>query len=310
MTLWRIHLKSDGVKPTEFCLERNILGMGWPVDCRQPLDWHTYSKLVRAKYEGKKLKSWMNNVRKIHEGMKDGDLCWARDISKGIYYIGRVEGEWEYRGHEEEYRNADMINVRSCQWFRAGEADSVPGKVLNGFRPSRTVQRVWNKTASFYSRYLYNKLYNEHFDRQIYDLSGHDELDLLALVGPEDCEDIVGIYLQEKRRYRMIPSSCKHATAKTEFILKNQEGKRANVQVKQGWVDLNRDDYNDPLCDWFLFTTQGKYTGREHPQVHCLSPDDMRHFAFDNRNLMTQRVQTFISFIESASQDDRAQNQR
>ena len=309
MTLWRIHLKPDGVDSVEFCLERNILGMGWWVESCLPLDWDTYYKLAEAKYVDT---SWRSNLMALHGRMKYGDLCWTRDRN-GKYYLGRVEGEWEYCGHKEEYENADIVNVRSCQWFRAGEADSVPGKVLNGFRPSRTVQRVWNKTALFYSRYLYNKLYNEHFGRQIYDLSGHDELDLLALVGPEDCEDIVGIYLQEKLGYRMIPSSCKHATVKTEFILKSQEGKRANVQVKQGWVDLNRDDYDDyddPLCEWFLFTTQGKYTGREHRQVHCLSPDDMRHFAFNNRNLMTQRVQTFIRFIESASQDDRAENRR
>ena len=292
MTLWRIHLKSDGDRPTEFCLERNILGMGWPVESHLPLDWDAYYKLGEVEYGDR---SWRGNLRAIHEGMKCGDLCWARDISKGIYYIGRVEGEWEYRGHEEEYRNADIVNVRPCRWFPAGEADSVPGKVLNAFRPERTLQRVGGETASFYSRYLYN----ERFGRQIYALD-HDELDLLALVGPEDCEDIVGIYLQEKLGYRMIPSSCKHATAKTEFILKNQEGKRANVQVKQGWVNLDRDYYNDPSCDWFLFTTQGQYTGSEHSRVHCLKPDEMRDFAFNNRNLMTQRVQTFISFIESA----------
>ena len=297
MTLWRIHLKTDGVSPAKFCLERDILGIGWPVESYLPLDWDAYYKLGEAQYGDR---SWRSNLRAIHEGMKDGDLCWARDRNRK-YYIGRVEGEWEYHGHEEEYRNADIVNVRPCRWFLAGEADSVPGKVLNAFRPGRTIQRVWNKTALFYSRYLYNELYNERFGRQIYDLSDHDELDLLALVGPEDCEDIVGIYLQEKLGYRMIPSSCKHATVKTEFVLKSREGTRANVQVKQGWENLDMDDYNDPSCDWFLFTTQGQYTGREHSRVHCLSPDDMRGFAFDNRNLMTQRVQTFISFIESVS---------
>ena len=293
MTLWRIHLKSDGDRPTEFCLDRHILGIGWQVDCRQPLDWDTYYKKGEEKYGDR---GWRSNVRAIHEGMKDGDLCWARDRN-GKYYIGRVEGEWEYHGHEEEYRNADIVNVRQCRWSRAVEADSVPGKVLNGFRASRALQRVPDKTASFYSRFLYN----ERCGGQIYDLSSHDAPDLLKLVGSEDCEDIVGIYLQEKLGYRMIPSSCKRATVKTEFILKNREGKRANVQVKQGWDNLDRDYYNDPSCDWFLFTTQGQYTGGEHSRVHCLKPNDMREFAFDNRNLMTQRVQAFISFIESAS---------
>ena len=302
MTLWRIHLKPDGVDSVEFCLDRNILGFGWPVKPHLPLDWNTYYKLGETEYGDK---SWRGNLKAIREDMKYGDLCWARD-KNGKYYIGRViEGEWKYHGHEEEYRNADIVNVRPCRWFLAGEADSVPGKVLNGFRRGRTLQRVWDKTAWFYSRFLYN----ERCGKQIYAL-GRDELDLLTLVGPEDCEDIVGIYLQEKLGYRMIPSSCKHATVKTEFILKNREGKRANVQVKQGWVDLDRGDYNDSSCEWFLFTTQGQYKGSKHPQVHCLNPDEMREFAFNNRTLMPERVLRFIDFIESASQDDRAANQR
>ena len=220
--------------------------------------------------------------------------------TNGKYYIGRVEGKWEYRGHKEEYRNADIVNVRPCRWFPAGEADSVPGKVLNALRAGRTLQRVWDKwdkTASFYSKCLYN----ERCGRQIYDLSGHDAPDLLTLVGPEDCEDIVGIYLQEERGYRMIPSTCKHDTVKTEFILKNREGKRANVQVKQEDKPLDMDDYNDPSCDWFLFNTQGQYKGSEHPQVHCLSPHDMCEFAFNNRTLMPERILRFIRFIESVS---------
>ena len=292
MTLWRIHIKPNGPNPAKFCFDRKVLGVGWPVESHGPLEWDAYYRLGEAEYGDS---SWRSNLKAIHAGMKYGDLCWARDKNK--YYIGRIEGEWIYRGHEEDYKNEDVINVRPCRWFPAGEEDSVPGKVLNGFRPARTIQRVWNKTASFYSRCLYNELSGE----KIYDVSSHDDLDLLILVGPEDCEDIVGIYLQEKFGYRMIPSSCKHDTAHTEFILKNREGSRANVQVKQGWDDLNRDDYNDSSCDWFLFTTQGQYTGANHSRVHCLNPQDIRAFAFDNRNLMTQRVQTFIRFIESVS---------
>ena len=81
----------------------------------------------------------------------------------------------------------------------------------------------------------------------------HDvKLDLFDLIFPEDCEDIVGIYLQEKQGYRLIPSSCKLDTVKTEFVLKTAEGK-AHVQVKQGNVDLHIDEFEyDPCdpCEW------------------------------------------------------------
>lgn len=131
MTLWRIHLKSDGIKPAEFCLQMGILGMGWRVESNLHLDWDAYYKLGEVKYGDT---SWRSNLTALHQGMKCGDLCWARDRN-GKYYIGRVEGEWKYLGHKEEYERADIVNVRSCRWSTAVEADSVPGKVLNAFRP-------------------------------------------------------------------------------------------------------------------------------------------------------------------------------
>jgi len=166
--------------------------------------------------------------------------------------------------------------------------------VLNSFRAARTVQAVYDDTSSFYTMLKYNQLSREAF----YDLSVNKRLDLFALISPEDCEDIVGIYLQEKLGYRLIPSSCKKDTLKTEFVLKTPEGK-AHVQVKQGYEDLNMDDFEydpgDP-CEWFLFTSNGQYLGRGHDHLHCLNPDDMREFALANRDLMSSRVQTFIDF--------------
>ena len=53
MNVWRITIKTDaveGVDPRRFCLERNILGVGWPVDGPQSLDWDTYHALGTAKY--------------------------------------------------------------------------------------------------------------------------------------------------------------------------------------------------------------------------------------------------------------------
>ncbi len=152
-----------------------------------------------------------------------------------------------------------------------------------------------DETVSFYSRFRYNGLSKE----AAYDLSGDVRRDLFALIRPEDCEDIVGIYLQEKHGYRLIPSSCKLDTDKTEFILKTAEGKQAYVQVKQGNVDLNADEFKHDRSnphDWYLFTTDGQYTGTGHDHVHYLKRDDMRDFAMANRALMSDRVQTFIDF--------------
>ncbi len=297
-TLWRLNIKPDaqeGVDPVRFCLDKQILGVGWPVDSDSPLDWKTYCRLGQRAYRRRWRQGWRAATNAIHDRMKKDDLCWTRDPD-GNYYLGQITGDWEYRSAR-RYREADIVNVRPCRWFQIGGVDSVPGKVLNSFRPSRTVQAVDDETSLFYSKLKYNQLSGE----AAYDLSSDERLDLFALISPEDCEDIVGIYLQEIHGYRLISSSCRRDTVKTEFVLKKADGEQAYVQVKQG-VPLNKDEFkrdkSNP-CQWFLFTTNGQYTGRGHNHVHCLKPNDMHEFALAHRNLMSDRVQTFIDFCDS-----------
>ena len=293
-TIWRLNIKpaaEENVDPRKFCIDRSILGIGWSVDRDAPLDWKIYEELGTKKYYNNEDKGWWPAVNAIGIRMEINDLCWTRDWD-GNYYIGRIKGKWEYRSSS-AYRKADIVNVRPCEWFQTGGADSVPGKVLNSFRARRAVQAVNDETSSVYSKLKYNQLSKKH----VYDLSSDEKIDLFDVISPEDCEDIVGIYLQEKLGYRLIPSSCRPDMVKTEFVLKKAGGKKAHVQVKQGHVSLDMDDYNsDPgnPCEWFLFTTHGRFTGRGDNHVHRLAPDKMRDFALANRKLMSSRVQTFI----------------
>ena len=293
-TIWCLNIKpaaQEGVDPVRFCLDEQILGVGWAVDRDTPLTLDIYYRLGHETYHGDGHKGWSTVINAIGKRMKEKDLCWTRD-RHGNYYIGQITGDWEYRSTP-DYRRADIVNIRPCKWFKAGGVDSVPGRVLNSFSRG-TVKEVPDETVRFYSQLKYNQLSEE----AAYDLSSDERLDLFALIDSEDCEDIVGIYLQTQYGYRFIPSSCRRDTVKTEFVLKTAEGKQAYVQVKQG-VGLNKDNFrydaNNP-CEWFLFTTNGQYLGGGDSHVHCLAPGEMRNFAFDNRELMSDRVQTCIDF--------------
>ena len=304
MNIWRLTINTDaseGIDPRKFCIERNILGVSWPVVATGPLDWNTYEKLGTKQYYDEGDKGWWPAVNAIHNRMQEGDLCWTRDLA-GQYHLGRVEGPWEYR-ETKEYTDADVVNVRPCLWKPAGTLDSVPGKVVNSFRAQRTLQVVDDDSVKFYSKLRYN----DALDEPAYDLSdGNPALDLFALISTEDCEDIVGIFLQEVHGYRLIPSTCRHDTVKTEFVLRNQRG-MALAQVKQGGVDLNRDEFesapHDP-CEWFLFTTNGQYVGEEAPHVHCLDAQNLRDFAVENVALMSSRVRKIIEFCHQPNFGD------
>ena len=294
MTIWRINLKSDAeehIDQRKFCIENNILGVGWSVDGGyNGMDWAAYYVLGMETYYEKGDKGWKPALNAIRNRMEIGDLCWTRDWD-GKYYLGRVSGDWEYCV-KQDYIDADIVNIRACNWVSIGNVDSVPGKVLNSFRARRTVQAVHDTTVNNYSKFMYNSV----IGNDVYPID-NIEADLFALIFPEDCEDIVGIYLQVMGDYTLIPSTCKKDTLKIEFVLKNANGDRANVQVKQG-IELDiRDFYQenqDDSSEWFLFSTIGKYKGQPANHIHRLCPEEMLEFVFEHRNRMSDRVRNFM----------------
>lgn len=297
--VWRLNIKtaaSEGINPRKFCIDKRILGVGWPVDAGEEIGWPEYYELaMRCYYEGERDGGWWPAVNAIKNHMQINDLCWTR--SDGIYYLGRVLSDWAYQTAA-EYKNADVVNIRGCDWKKIGEVDAVPGKVINSFIPSRTVQRVVDVSVQLYSQFLYNSKSTQDF----YHLR-KASTNLFALISSEDCEDIVGLYLQEKG-YRIIPSSCKADTATYEFKMKHSvDGHGAVTQVKQGpSAELNISDYSSLESLVYLMSTAGRYSGDPANNVVCLDPAELRKFAYSNRKIMSDRVRTWMSLAEQLAE--------
>lgn len=301
--LWRINIKpssKEGVNAREFCLNKKILGIGWAVDGSDKMTWEEYNSKATKKYyyedeinfkKKKGSRSWKSAINIIKCNMRIGDLCWTRDKS-GVYYLGRIIGKWEYRGSQ-EYIDADIVNIRKCEWIKIGLIDEVPGKVINSFAARSTVQKVWDNTALEYSKLLYNQ----------YTLDEKYELDLssksiFSLLSPDDCENVVGLYLQKEKGYYIIPKTNRVDTVKYEFVLKHKEtGEKAIVQVKSGNVDLNIDEFKGIADKVFLFTSEGEYNGNSNGSIELLKKDIIEKFIFNNIKIMPDLVQRWIEFI-------------
>jgi hypothetical protein len=116
-----------------------------------------------------------------------------------------------------------------------------------------------------------------------------DTDDIFSLLHPEDCEDLIGIYLQENG-YRLIPSTCKTSTAKYEYVLKHKKtGQKAYAQVKRGKVPLDAKDYEMLDGTVFLFTTDGDQRGTAS-NVEFIEPSTIRAFMQENRQILSDRV--------------------
>ncbi len=205
MNVWRVKLNPDsapGINGPSFCIERNIVGIGWAID-ETPKDKNEYLRLSKVRH--KNSLGWRRATNDFIMRMEIGDLVWAR--KRADYYLGQIESDWEYRGSY-EYKNTDAVNVRKCLWLSVPTLGHVPGKISASFRAGSTVQRVIQPSAITYSRYLYNQLAK----REVYGLEQRPEADIFSLLSDEDLEDLVGLYLQWKYKYLIQPSSCKRDT--------------------------------------------------------------------------------------------------
>jgi len=290
MRLWRIHLRPDAdhVGPVDLCLNQGVVGIGWRVS-RKPRNFDEYLSLGEKEYGNK---GWRTAANAIGKRMKTDDLVWMRDFF-GVYYLGKIDGGWEY-GDGDENTQADIVNVRRCRFFRVGT--SVTGKIVNCFRPSATVQPILDRTAKLFSVLTYNRVanVNVHFD-------GPSDVDIFGLLSDVDLEDVVGLYLQHKKRLLVIPSSRSRLndTIAYEFQLVNPStGQPAYVQVKSGNVILDPIRYYGSEHMFYLFSPGGYVCTSQRENVICITREELLDFLKYNEILFPLYIALWHRFRE------------
>jgi len=306
MTLWRINLKPDskkGIEAAEFCVQQGVVGIGWGIGQDDPKTKEEYWSLAEPHYIKDYKNSWPKAAKAVLYRMSPDDLVWTRN-PKGNYFLGRITSDWRHVSTP-DFQDADIANVRNCNWVDVGAMDNVPGKVVSSFGPSVTVQPVHDHTSELYSMFLFNQLSKSN----TYSLPASQTADILNLLSAEDLEDVVGVYLQVQKGCILFPSTCKKDTQFVEYLLWSpQDQKTVGVQVKSGHLSLDRSDYSDFEGVVYLFAASGQYSGCESPHVTCLDPDAVRQFIFDKREALPRRIQRWVDLAKQIApngKDDR-----
>lgn len=293
MTVFRIHIRPGGTNDhslsVEYCLREKVLGLGWQIESQNNnVSWDEYEKEANKQHEND-----LSRVRYLKNNIRKNDLIWTRD-TKGHYYLAKVESEWEYFSNYEAQK-VDIVNIVRCDIKKVESVDDVPGKVIACFRPSRTIQRIADKTASSYSEYLWNKLSGKNF----YNISKDEYSNVFSFLGSEETEDVIFIYLQEQG-WVVIPNSRKTDTMRYEFYLINRKTKeKAIVQVKTGNTQLTPKNWKDWKEKVFLFQANGKYNGISSDNVVCILPKDIESFMYKNKELMPSTIVYWLDVAAS-----------
>ena len=327
-TVWRLQTRTDsssGEKISKYCLDNDVAALGWSIkddhiknynpeaiieiqEKRKNIeDINQYYDVVRTYgLYGINRKKRLIAVDMLTE-VEKGDYIWMRD--NGIYYLGHVTEKSEYiYNSDEDALDFDAANqITEVKWERIGDESQVPGAVATAFIRGRTIQRI-NKDYMFeYAEYAFwgKSLILENSKEEFLQQLFYDCL------SPNDCEDLVCLYLYDKANYIAIPSTNKLATELYECVLVNPlNGKLAYPQVKKGDKELKPNDYielikDNPNKEVYLFTSEGKVQDDIHiDNIHSISPDELYSWAKEkiegNSFLIPEGIVKWYKLIHSS----------
>lgn len=298
-TVWRLQTRTDskdGKKISKYCLDHKVAALGWSIK-DDHINKYNPEAITEIQEKRKKIKNiegyydvvrmyglyGINNKKRLIAvdmllEVEKGDYIWMRD--NGIYYLGYVGDKLRYRyNFRKKALEHDAANqIKGVLWKQIGDESQVPGAVATAFIRGRTIQRI-NKSHmyeyaeyAFWEKPLILENLNEDFLQQLF-------YDCLS---PNDCEDLVCLYLYDRKGYVTIPSTNKIATELYECVLVNPlNGKLAYPQVKKGDVELNTNKYidlvkNNPNKEVYLFSSEDKVVVETHiDDIHIISSDEL-----------------------------------
>ncbi|SKC19639.1 hypothetical protein [Dyadobacter psychrophilus] len=291
--LWRLHIRPDPKNGkthddvVDYCIKNNISGIGWPVseEVKSPSE---YEQAVRKKYNG--------SVPSVIFANKPvpGEYIWARDLN-GKYYLGCIKSDWFY-SNDPLHIELDIPNQRECEWIEIGSEENIPGKIIACFRPAKSFQAIHEPLMHQFTKWAFSREIDRNKFETDLTSEGITEATFFKFIGADDCEDVVGLYLQKIKGYCIIPSSCKPATIGYEFILKHSiTSQTAVAQVKQGNVGL--DERLRGIADHiYLFSTNGKVQA-DSDDVTVLSASELFYFVCKHRNILPSRINYWLDFL-------------
>lgn len=293
MELYRMHLKTEGILDRKelinFCIEENKLAIGWSClyEEHNIENFKDYINVAQEVY--KSIPSAINYFQNVQ---KD-DLIWTRDL-EGFYYICRVLNEAQSYC---DFGN-DIGSIIPVEKYKVDT--NVPGKIVNCFCPSRTIQRINDKSMHIYSKMLFNELSG----KKIYDIE-ETQFDLLKMLHPLDLEELIICYLQIRYNYYLSKNSVanKDTTINVECELYSKDINNPYsvvVQVKSGEAEvdiLNYKRYIEEGKKVFLFLENQNYQFEMDGLIN-ITREDIIDFVKENKMILPSCIKYWIKFCE------------
>lgn len=310
MAIWRLQVNTSSANIAEYCIEHHVAAMGWGLfktseELRKSVKtFSDYEKLAKIEY------GTFDSVKRLHNDVKESDIIWMRDENRGKYFFARVKSSsrWVFNL---DAGNIDATNqLTDIDWYPASDMadeESVPGAITTAFIARATLQRIKKDGIETYSQLLYNKVHDENLDPFRYP-SPEPPLSLCeshfySMLQPQDIEDLLAIWLYDKKKYICIPSTNKLGTPLYECVLVDPNDfnrKHIYIQAKKGRKNINADEYSDLRGEIYLLTTEGKVENEDkYDNIISVNPSEIFQFATDpnKAHIIPENVLYWIKFL-------------
>ena len=299
--IWRLNLKpepDEGIAPQDvfaFCQKNEILGVGWREITIRTDDYWALKAETDKTYPGDK--GVLKAINAMREMALD-DLIYTR--FDGTYYLCRVKSKWvDSKPTADHYRH-DIYNFVAVEWVSLGSEANVPGRVVNSFGPSATVQRV--RDVERISKLLWNNFATNGEDGFQYPVEPIGLDDFWQSISSEDLECLIMLYLQSKGYY-IYSTTLKRSTEKIECVMIKHDGShRCFPQVKRERA-LYGQDYENLLHNQqdkvYLFTTSQEYVKCGNAQIMYLSLREIEDFVRTNLTLLPPPILNWVTLCDA-----------
>lgn len=288
MTIYRLKLftsKSGHEKEDRnYCIDNNIMAIGWPINGVKDID--TYQKKAK---EHKNYSDNMNLKRGLMvslnalKDIKKGDFVWTQ-INGLDYRLGQIVGDCEV--------NDDIGPSRKCVWKKI-KFDYIPGDIISKF-VGRGYVLCKVHCSKELEEYCYQLYENKEKDIHINSIKN--------LLHYNDLEDLAGLYLQEEKKYYIIPSTNKQGAKLIEYEMRDKFGNKACIQCKIGNSCVEVDNICKEFKDYKIFICvlderqKGNYTDKER-NIEEITFDELLRWAQKHKNILPQRIQNYLSLL-------------
>ncbi|MCR4716369.1 MAG: hypothetical protein K5656_04230 [Lachnospiraceae bacterium] len=312
MQIWRLQTNTDGGDVAKFCIDNNVIAMGWQLDAKdqeilkQNTTFDLYCELANNHYKN------YSSVKRMAQDVRAKDIVWMKNC--GQYYMARItdSSEWRFDFSQEAVELDATNQLTNIHWHLVtefGDESSVPGCLTTGFIRGSTFQRIHQSGIIEYSQMLYNMYFATQEDKYEKPKISMSENCFWSFLQPDDVEDLLCMWLYKEKGYIVIPSTNKKGTELYECVLidpSSEDYKHIYIQVKKGNVTIDASAYDRLNGEVFFLTTGGDVINANRSNYTVVSPKTIYDFAINPKNkaLIPEGIANWVKILTIADNEN------